>query len=82
MTSCQTDSTHRLNLRLPDEGQDMWLKHVGVVYNKYKKTVQLVGGQICVYWTDTQEMYNIKYSQSYSIKIIFQLLRSSTNMVK
>jgi len=49
MTSCQTNSTHRANLQLPEEGQNMWLKHVQVVYNKYSKTVQLVGGQICVY---------------------------------
>jgi hypothetical protein len=27
----------------PEDGQDIWPKHVGVVYNEYKNTVQLVG---------------------------------------
>jgi hypothetical protein len=49
MTSCQTNSTNQPNLQLPEEGRDMWLKHVGVVHNKYNKTIQFVGGQIYVY---------------------------------
>jgi len=34
------------NLQLPEDGQDMWPKHVGAVYNKYENIVQLVGGEI------------------------------------
>jgi hypothetical protein len=37
--------THRPNLQLPEDGQDIWPKHVGVLYNKYKYIVQLVGSK-------------------------------------
>jgi len=30
-------------------GLDIWLKHVGVLYNEYKNTMQLIGSQICVH---------------------------------
>jgi len=31
---------------LPEGDQDIWPKHVRVMYNKYKSIVQLVGGVI------------------------------------
>ena len=37
------------NLQLPDDGQHVWQRHVGVVYNKYENIVQVFGGVICVY---------------------------------
>jgi hypothetical protein len=49
MTSCHTGCKHRPNLWLPDDGQDIWPKHVGAVYNKSKNSVQLVGGEIYVH---------------------------------
>jgi hypothetical protein len=33
---------------VPEDGQDVWPKPIGVVYSTYKNTVQLVGGVICV----------------------------------
>jgi hypothetical protein len=40
--------------KLPSNGHDIQPKHVGVVYNKYKNTVHLVGGEVCAYWEDVQ----------------------------
>jgi hypothetical protein len=34
-------------LSLPEDGQDIWPKHVADVYNKYENIVQVVGGGIC-----------------------------------
>jgi hypothetical protein len=33
-------------LRLPEDDQDIWPKHVGALYNKHKDNVQLVDGEM------------------------------------
>jgi len=52
-------------------GLDIWLKHVGVLYNKYKNTVQLIGSEICVHSTVARKMYNIKYIRKYNWRFSF-----------
>ena len=48
MSSCQIRCTRQPNLYPSEDGQNIRPKHVAVVYNKYKITVQLVGGEICI----------------------------------
>jgi hypothetical protein len=38
VTTCHICGTRRANLQLPKDGQDIWPKHVDVVYNKHKNT--------------------------------------------
>ena len=42
----------------------VWPKHVGFAYNTHKNTVQIVVGEICVYYTVVWKMYNIRYDGS------------------
>ena len=49
MTCCHICCTHQPDLWLPEDGQDIWLKHVGALFYTYKNTVQLDGSEICVY---------------------------------
>jgi len=35
----------------------VWPKHVGVVYNTHKNIVQIVVGEICIYYTVVWKMY-------------------------
>lgn len=37
------------NLYIPEHGQDIWPKHVGVVYKIYKNIVQLADGEMFIY---------------------------------
>ena len=39
----------RPNLSHTEDGQNIWPKHVEIVYNRYKITVQLVGSEICLF---------------------------------
>jgi hypothetical protein len=39
----------RQNLPLPENGQDIWPKYVGVVYNKNRNIVQIFGDEICIF---------------------------------
>jgi len=48
LTSCLICCTRRPKWELPENVQEIWPKYVGVVYNKYKNIVQLVGGEICI----------------------------------
>ena len=36
MTSCHVHCSRRSKLQLPEDGQNVWPKHVGILYNKYK----------------------------------------------
>ena len=40
--------TLHISSKLPEDIRDVWPKHVGVVYDKYKNAVQLAGDEICV----------------------------------
>jgi len=37
-----------------------YICYIQYVHSKYKNIVQIVGVEICVYWTDVQNIYNIK----------------------
>jgi len=47
VTSYHVHCTRRPTLLTPCNGQNIWPKHVVVVYNKYRNNVQLVGGKSC-----------------------------------
>jgi hypothetical protein len=46
----------------PEDGQDIRPKHAEALYTNYQIIVQLAGGEICVYYTAIQKMYDIKYT--------------------
>ena len=49
LRALQVCSKCAANLNIPEHSQDIWPKHVEIVYNKYGNIVQIVEGETFVY---------------------------------
>ena len=79
MTVCHIRCTRRRNFKLPDDGQNMWPKHVGTVYNKYIIIVQLVSGEICVSGRcTTSNIYTPNNQSVFSSSVLTNMFNEST----